>query len=186
MQLSFLSDENLTRVLFLSPPSCGKTVLKKAKVKNLGQKGEPVVFLLPCYNGIKPLLFFYLKREFETLNIEGIKVDTVKADFLLNIDEEDLMQKIENQYKGHHVFIDEVGIEEVKDIFLLKKVAQKLESLSFWVSVTYVKNQDLRKQLEFPESDFTIITDQLNVPLRNPKTIVAKAHNIGIFLVFMQ
>ena len=72
IQLSFLSDENLKRVLFLSPPSCGKTVLKKAKVKNLGQKGEPVVFLLPCLNGIKPLLFFHLKREFEALNIEHI------------------------------------------------------------------------------------------------------------------
>ena len=52
LQLSFLKDENLRNVLFLSPPSCGKTVLKKAKVKYFGlQKGEDVVFLLPCIRG---------------------------------------------------------------------------------------------------------------------------------------
>ena len=99
-----------------------------------------------------------------------------------NIDEEDLMQKIENNYKGHHVFIDEVGIYEAKDISLLKKVAQKLESLSFWVSVTYIDKQKLEDTLRTDlESEFTIIKDELNVPLRNPKSIVAKAYGIGKF-----
>ena len=117
LQLSFLKDESLTNVLFLSPPSCGKTVLKKAKVKYFGQeKGEDVVFLVPCYEGKQTLLFHHLKKEFEFLNNYHIKVDTVKANGYFEIDKDDLMHKINNRYKNHHFFIDEVGIRYDKDI----------------------------------------------------------------------
>ena len=77
-QLSFLKDELLKKVLFLSPPSCGKTILKKAKVKHFAKIGENVVFLVPCFNGIKTLLYFHLKKEFESLESENIKVDNVR------------------------------------------------------------------------------------------------------------
>ena len=147
LQLSFLRDENLMNVVFTSPPSCGKTVLKKAKVKYFGQeKGEDVVFLVPCYEGKQTLLFHHLKKEFGSLNSECIKVDNVKADVYFDIDEDDLMDKINNEYKDHHVFIDEVGILKDKDIFLLKKVAEQLahQSISFWVSVTYFAKKNLQ------------------------------------------
>ena len=98
LQLSFLKDQSLKNVIFTSPPSCGKTVLKKAKVKYFGQeKGEDVVFLVPCYQGKQTLLFHHLKKEFGSLNNEHIKVDNVNFHF--GFDEEDLMDKINNKYR---------------------------------------------------------------------------------------
>ena len=82
--------------------------------------------MVPCYDGKQTLLFHHLKIEFGMLNNQHIKVDNVKAGSTFSIDEEDLMKKIKNEYKNHHVFIDEVGISEYKDILLLEKVARKL------------------------------------------------------------
>ena len=116
------------------------------------------------------------------MNNHHIKIDNVKAGVYFNIDEEDLMDKINNEYKDHHVFIDEVGIDEDKDIFLLKKVAEQMtqQSLSFWVSVTFFNRKELADKLKSElQGKFTIIKDELNVPLRNTLAIVGAAHNKG-------
>merc|ERR1719270_373706 len=95
LQLSFLRDDSLKCVIFTSPPSCGKTVLKRAKVKYFGiEKGEDVVFLVPCEDGKQTLLFHHLKKEFASMNNHHIKIDNVKAHYYFQIDEEDVMDKI--------------------------------------------------------------------------------------------
>ena len=181
IQLSFLKDQTLRNMIFLSPPSCGKTVLKKAKVKYLGQeRGEDVVFLVPCFKGIQALLFHHLKREFGSLNVQYIKVDTVKFHF--GIDEEDLLDKINNRYRNHHVFIDEVAVANDKDISLLKKVADQLakQSRLFWVSITYFSTQDFEdKLISELQGEFNIVKNELNIPLRNTLEVIRAAHNKG-------
>ena len=67
-QLGLLTDESLIKVLFLSPPSCGKTYILKAKAKQFAQKGKNVLVLLPSKSGIETLLSFHLKLGF---GIEG-------------------------------------------------------------------------------------------------------------------
>ena len=127
-------------------------------------------------------MFHHLKKEFEFLNNLHIKVDNVEATVWFQIDEDDLMHKINNKYKDHHVFIDEVGISNDKDISLLKKVAEQMahQSLSFWVSVTYFRYSKYADKLKSElQGIFTIIKDELNVPLRNTSAIVGAAHNIG-------
>ena len=99
---------------------------------------------------------------------------------MFEIDGNDLMHKINNKYKDHHVFIDEVGI--YYNIPPLKKVAEQLnqQSLSFWVSVTWVINQEVADKLKSELQDyFRIITNELNVPLRNTMEIIGAAHQIG-------
>ena len=128
------------------------------------------------------LLFLHLRKEFESLNCRHIKVDTVKQGDYFNIDNDDLMDKINNEYKNHHVFIDEVGISEEKDISLLKKVAEELahQSKSFWISITSILSQDLSDRLRSElQGAFTIIKDELNIPLRNTLSILGAAHNKG-------
>ena len=128
------------------------------------------------------LLFLHLRKEFESLNFRHIKVDIVRCEDYFNIDNIDLMDKINNKYKDHHVFIDEVGISKDKNISLLKTVAEKLahQSKSFWISVTSFNNQDLADQLALElQGDFIIIKNELNIPLRNTLSIVGIAHNKG-------
>ena len=94
LQLSFLKDESLKNVIFLSPPSCGKTELKKAKVKYFAiEKREDVVFLVPCYDEMQTLLFHHIKNELGCLKNQHIKVDTVKAGGYFNLDEDGLKDK---------------------------------------------------------------------------------------------
>ena len=54
------------------------------------------------------------------------------------------------------------------------------QSLSFWVSVTYFEKKELAEKLKSElQGKFTIIKDELNVPLRNTLAIVGAAHNKG-------
>ena len=73
-----------------------------------------------------------------------------------------------------------MGIGEVEDIDLIKEVAEKLKDLTFWMTVTTVYKQELKEKLrsDLPKS-FTIIENELNVPLRSTKSIVAMAHGKG-------
>ena len=137
---------------------------------------------LPCTKEMHSLLFLHLRKEFESLNCRHIKVDIIKQGDYFNIDNNDLMDKINNKYKDHHVFIDEVGISKDKNIFLLKEVAEILahQSKSFWISVTSFNSQDLADQLTLElQREFTIIKNELNIPLRNTLSIVGVAHNKG-------
>ena len=175
-QMSLLKDESLKRVLFLSPPSCGKTFILKGKVKQLALKNQKVLILLPCYLGIQTLLFFHLKEEFEYYN-NYIQIDNVKANGYFSIDETDLLEKIE-KYRDHHIFMDEVGIFSESDIALIR-LAQKSTTLSLWISVTYMDHADLENKLKLELTDFLVLKDELNLPLRNTASITMKAYNIN-------
>merc|ERR1712062_851210 len=53
------------------------------------------------------------------------------------------------------------------------------QSLSFWVSVTFIRNQEFLDKLKSElQGIFNIIKDELNVPLRNTSSVVAAAHNL--------
>ena len=68
----------------------------------------------------------------------------------------------------------------------LKSVAKTLsyQSLSFWVSVTYFNTAQLVDNLESElQEEFTIIKDELNIPLRNPLRIIEAAYSKGKYKV---
>ena len=137
---------------------------------------------------LETLLFHQLRKEFQCLNNEHIKVDTVKADNWFSLDIEDLIDKICNKYKEHHIFIDEVGIRYESDIFLLKKVADIMtqQSKFFWISITYSGDTlgDFQEKVtsELHQS-FRIIKDELNMPLRNTLSIVGAAYQKSKLLI---
>ena len=146
-QLSLLKDQSLTRVLFLSPPSCGKTWIMKAKARQLGLKGQKVVILLPFCSG-KTLLFFQLQHEFE--GNSNVHVDSVKANYGFSIDESDLMNKLE-QYKDHHLIMDEVGIYNDSDIDFINRLSK---SKLFWVAITFIRDKDVERKINEEMSGF--------------------------------
>ena len=175
-QLSFLKNQSLTRVLFLSPPSCGKTWIMKAKARQLGLKTQKVLILLPFVEG-KTLLFFQLQHEFE--DNSNVHVDNVKADGYFSIDKSDLMEKLEH-YQDHHLIMDEVGVYKDRDIDLIKRVSEKCQSNLCWLTVTSIKDQYLERKLNGEMSGFRIIKDELQLPLRNTASIAAQAYKIDL------
>ena len=176
-QLSLLKDQSLTRVLFLSPPSCGKTWMMKAKARQLGLKDQKVLILLPSYAvTYHTLLFFQLQHEFEDNSY--VHVDNVKADGFFSIDKSDLMDKLE-KYKDHHFIMDEVSIRSDSDIDLIKRMSEKCHTNLCWVTVTSIDSKDLERKLP-SMSRFRIIKDELQLPLRNTASIVAQAYEIDL------
>ena len=104
----------------------------------------------------------------------------VKADLGFSIDKSDLMDKLE-KYKDHHLIMDEVGIWNDSDIDLIKSVSEKCQSNLCWVTVTYIRDEDLEKKLNREmRSGFRIIKDELQLPLRNTASIAAQAYNIDL------
>lgn len=150
----------------------------KAKARQLGLKGQKVLILLPSVYGIPTLLFFQLEHEFK--DNSNVHVDNVKADDYFSIDKSDLMAKLE-QYKDHHLIMDEVGIMKDSDIDLIKIVSEKCQSNLCWVTVTNIRNKDPERKLnEEMRNGFRIIKDELQLPLRNTASIAAQAYKINL------
>ena len=179
-QLSLLKDEGLIRLIFLSPPSCGKTVIITTKAKNLARKGQKVLILLPCFRKLHTLLFLHLKQEFEghyeNRVRENIKVDNVKVDEMFSLDAKDLEAKVK-KYKDHHIFIDELAIHDERDIALLKKIDGKCKSL--WLAATHVRDFNIEEKLKADLVNFKIVKNELKLPLRNTVSIAKQAYSIS-------
>ena len=175
-QLPLIRTETLKKILLLSQPSSGKTFILKAKAKKLALNGQKVLFLLPCYNNIQSLLFFQLQQEFQEFN-DSITVVNVRSDVFLTINGNDLMEKLED-YKDHHIIMDEVIVSGQKDIAVIKKAAQTCVSRTFWVTVTHIFDQECEENLRSELNDFYIIKDELNIPLRNTASIALTSYNM--------
>ena len=89
------------------------------------------------------------------------------------------MDKLE-KYKDHHLIMDEVGIYKDSDIDLIKRVSEKCQSNLCWVTLTYIRDEDLERKLNEEMSGFSIIKDELQLPLRNTASIAAQAYNIDL------
>ena len=176
-QLALLKDESLKHVLFLSPPSCGKTFIKRAKAKFYAQKGQKVAFFIPSYNNLRTLLSFQLEQEFEPFsdNIEVINVNA-GSDFTIN---EDFFSMLK-LYRDHHIIMDEIGILHDVDIERIRNVAQHCQSanVAFWFSVTFMQKKEIRNRLVNALQDFCVIKDELSIPLRNTDSITRHAYKI--------
>ena len=155
-QLSLIRTMTIERLLLLSQPSSGKTFILKAKAKKLALNGQKVLFVLPCWRNVQSLLFFQLQQEFKEFS-ESIKVDNVKANFQLLIDENDLMAKLK-KYKNHHIIMDEVAVYNKNDIAVIKKAAQKCTSKTFWLSITDIFNKQCEEDLRWKISGFCILS----------------------------
>ena len=180
-QLSLLKDETLKYVLFLSPPSCGKTFIKKAKAKFFAQKGQKTAFLIPTLyrkDVLCTLLSFQLELEFESFS-DNIKVVSVNARNNFGIDEKHLYPLLES-YKDHHIFIDEVAIWDDKDIEVIKYVAHhcRTANVAFWFTVSFVWVEEIKNRLLNAFRDFHVIKDELSIPLRNTDSIARHAYKI--------
>ena len=176
-QLSLLNDTNLKRVILLSPPSCGKTMILKAKAKQFASKGQPVLFILPFYEGLKSLLFLQLLQEFEESS-DFIKVENVQADHDFCFNEKNLMKLIE-KHENHHIIMDEVAIGHFfeKNISLIQKLNKICNGVSVWLSITYIKSNTAQERIMQDLGDFHFIKDELNIPLRNTALITHEAYN---------
>ena len=178
-QLSLLNDTNLKKVILLSPPSCGKTMILKGKAKQFASKGQPVLFILPFYEGLKSLLFFQLLKEFEEYS-DFIKLENVQADHEFCFNEKDLIEMME-KYENHHIIMDEVAIGHFfkKNIALIQKIAYQCQSVSFWLSLTYIKSDTAQERIMQDLENFHFIKDELNIPLRNTALITQEAYNLN-------
>ena len=178
-QLSLLNDTNLKKVILLSPPSCGKTMILKGKAKQFASKGQPVLFILPFYEGLKSLLFFQLLKEFEEYS-DFIKLENVQADHEFCFNEKDLIEMME-KYENHHIIMDEVAIGHFfkKNIALIQKIAYQCQSVSFWLSLTYIKSDTAQERIIQDLENFHFIKDELNIPLRNTALITQEAYNLN-------
>ena len=83
------------------------------------------------------------------------------------------------KYDNHHIIMDEVAIGHFfeKNIALIQMIAEKLQSVSFWMSVTYIKSKMIEDRLFEDLEDFNFIKDELKMPLRNTASITREAYN---------
>ena len=137
-----------------------------------------------------------MQQEFQ--DYKNITVTGVIADVFLRIKERNLTAKLE-QFKNHHVIMDEVCIQDESDIAMIKNVAEKCGSLFFWCAVTNIYKissntdwdidslfqpfasssspTDNETRLRSELSDFLILKHELNLPLRNTASITHHAYN---------
>ena len=172
-----MPNEMLERVIFLSPASTGKTLIKKSNAKKIAEYGGKVLFLMPCFNGWETLLSFQLKQEFQ--GYSNIRFENVAS----SVGWKGILEKLEN-CGDVHVFIDEAEICNEGDISGIKQAAEMCKT--FWLTVTKVssyKNDSANKFEkivieDLQKNQFHIVRDDLQVPIRNTAPIVSKAFNI--------
>jgi hypothetical protein len=177
-QLSLLKDESLRYVIFLSPPSCGKTFIKKAKAKLFAQKGQKVAFFIPTYCNLRTLLSFQLEQELKGYS-ENIKIVNVVAGNYFKIDKDHLHPLLES-YKDHHIFLDEVAIWDDEDIEVIKSVVSHCQSekVALWFTVSFVLDAEIQRKLLSVLNGFHVVKDELSIPLRNTNSIARHAYKI--------
>ena len=81
-----------------------------------------------------------------------------------------LLELIQSEkYKNHHIFIDEIHIETIEDIEIIKDIADSCQNKTLWLSVTSMGSMGSESfadaiKLEFGQQ--FVIPDDLLYPLR--------------------
>lgn len=170
-----LVKSNVQKVIFISAPSTGKTTLMTEEAYYLGSKSEKAAFFIPSTFGANrnTLLALSMQHQFQNY----FEVCSVKRR-TKGIDYKSLLGMLQNgQYPEYHIFIDEIHIESIKDIEILKDIANICAEKTLWMSITSMKSD---VSSDFIRSEFGnefFIPDDLIYPLRNSPSIVKYAYS---------
>ena len=141
---------------------------------------EPVLFLIPGTFGkkCKTLLALSMEENFQNI-APRIEVSTIKRRTDEGIDYPKLLTLVQSdKYCNHHIFIDEIHIENDTDFEILKNITKLCDDgRTLWMTVTSMNPKfSVRIKTEFA-TDFYFPAD-LVYPLRNSSQIINYAYDI--------
>ena len=167
----------LQKVIFISAPSTGKTTMMTSEALYIAETlGEKVVFVTPGTFGYnqKTLLAMSLENDFK--DIGNIEVSCLKRTTTNGIDYQNLLMFIQTRESCHY-FIDELHLQTMDDINVLKEISQMCENKTLWITISSKSNEVLYDTLKSEFADF-YIPDDLVYPLRNTSTISKYAYSL--------
>ena len=136
---------------------------------------EKVAFVTPGtfeYNQ-KTLLAMSLENDFK--DVGNIEVSCLKRTTANGIDYQNLLMLIQTRENCHY-FIDELHLQTIDDINILKEISQMCENKTLWITISSKSNEVLYDTLKSEFADF-YIPDDLVYPLRNTSTISKYAYS---------
>jgi hypothetical protein len=167
----------LKKLIFISAPSTGKTTMMTSEALYIAEKpGEKVAFVIPGTFGYnqKTLLAMSLENEFK--DVGNIEVSCLKRTTANGIDYQDLLRLIKTRESCHY-FIDELHLQTMDDINVLKEISQLCENKTLWITISSKSNEVLYDTLKSEFANF-YISDDLVYPLRNTSTISKYAYSL--------
>ena len=85
-------------------------------------------------------------------------------------------QELEENFKGYHIFMDEIFISEAWEIDILKKISIFCKENYFWLTITGIKETNMAKNLHLVFENNGFFIPKLVNPLRNSSSIVKFAY----------
>ena len=149
----------------------GCLVLKPPLIHRFLKTGEPVVFFIPSTFDIagevnqKTLLALNMEHQFKDyFEVCSVRRRPKGIDYLK------LLELIQSEkYRNHHIFIDEIHIETIEDIEIIKDIADSCQNKTLWLSVTSmgsIGNESFADAIKLEFGQQFVIPDDLLYPLR--------------------
>ena len=167
----------IQKVIFISAPSTGKTTMMISEALYIAEKlGENVAFITPGTFGYnqKTLLAMSLENDFK--DVGNIEVCCLKRTTANGIDYQALLTLIKSKERCHF-FIDELHLQTMDDINVMKEISQLCENKTLWITISSKSNEVLYDTLKSEFANF-YISDDLVYPLRNTSTISKYAYSL--------
>jgi len=176
---------NLSKVLFLSAPSTGKTALMEAKAFQCMMNGMNVLFILPFIydNKAKTLLTLKMQQHWQNLKEKhqwqnGSHICSLKRRRNGKIDFEHFKELVQSEaLRDAAIFADELEIYDNDELQALTDIVTVYQQRTIWLAITFIITRNI--SLEKLKSEFEMhnfyIPELLN-PIRNSKEIVKYAY----------